>query len=161
MENDPAGGRRATARSSCVSVMPHDSCRLRPCSAHVHMLQRGAFRRVPVEGQLLSKIVRNIACQSLMARGLSGGGPLSRYPAVFTADARLLLVPAGRSLRAYSTQTSGLVLELSGHTKDVICAATIPGEPSHVRGCTLFFYAAVLWFCALYSHISYHEYLGE
>ncbi|KAK9818780.1 hypothetical protein WJX74_006596 [Apatococcus lobatus] len=67
-----------------------------------------------------------------MARGLSGGGPLSRYPVVFTADARLLLVAAGRSLRAYSTQTSGLVLELSAHTKDVTCAANVPGEPSQV-----------------------------
>lgn len=77
--------------------------------------------------------LRNSGRSAPMAKGLSGGGPLSRYPAVFSADARLLLVAAGRSLRAYSTQTSGLVLDLAGHTKDVTCASTVPGEPSQVR----------------------------
>jgi hypothetical protein len=72
-----------------------------------------------------------------------GGGPISRRGAIASADGRLILAPAGASVRAYAAPsaaaeagggTASLVLVLSGHTDEVTAIARDPVNDEQVCG---------------------------
>ena len=66
---------------------------------------------------------------------LRGGGPLARYGAVASADGRLLLAPAGPTLRVYAAAggADAPLLVLRGHAADVTAVARHPADEGKVR----------------------------
>eukprot|EP00884_Botryococcus_braunii_P009590 jgi/Botrbrau1/18632/Bobra.0367s0068.1 len=61
-----------------------------------------------------------------------GGGLLTLWPAVGTADGQGILVPAANDLRLYHYLTGKVVRRLSGHSNLVTCAARHPTDASQV-----------------------------
>ncbi len=64
---------------------------------------------------------------------LAGGSGLLTRAAVFSQDGKLLLIPAGRVVRVFSTATADAVGTLVGHTADVTCVAIDRRSASQAR----------------------------
>ncbi|KAK9813012.1 hypothetical protein WJX72_007479 [[Myrmecia] bisecta] len=67
----------------------------------------------------------------------SGGGPITRWPAIFSSDGSLVLTPAASNIRVYSTVTSLLVHVLRGHTSEVTAVAHHPLARTQVYSTSL------------------------
>lgn len=64
---------------------------------------------------------------------VSGGGPISRWPAIASANGRFILTPAATTVKVFSAVSSALTAVLTGHVADVTAVVLAPNTESHVR----------------------------
>ncbi|KAK9827341.1 hypothetical protein WJX81_007552 [Elliptochloris bilobata] len=63
---------------------------------------------------------------------VSGGGPVSQWPAVASATGRFILTPAATTVKVFSSVSSALTAVLTGHVADVTAVALAPNTESQV-----------------------------
>jgi len=64
---------------------------------------------------------------------VSGGGPISRWPAIASANGRFILTPAATTVKVYSAVSGALTAVLTGHVAEVTAAVLAPNTESQAR----------------------------
>ena len=64
---------------------------------------------------------------------ISGGGPISRWPAIASANGRFILTPAATTVKVFSAVSGALAAVLTGHVAEVTAAVLAPGTESQAR----------------------------
>ncbi len=64
---------------------------------------------------------------------VSGGGPISRWPAIASANGRFILTPAATTVKVFSAVSGALTAVLTGHVAEVTAAVLAPNTESQAR----------------------------
>lgn len=74
----------------------------------------------------------------------SGGGPISRWPAIASANGRFILTPASTTVKVFSAVSGALTSVLKGHVAEVTAAVLVPNTDSQVRNVIVTYSCLVL-----------------